>query len=66
MKKLIGDRVLSFPIPGGTMTISINQSDQELLFDVEWKYSHWLPDNVEEAVDKLNQSFASNSVKQTR
>jgi len=48
------------------MTISINQSDQELLFDVEWKYSHWLPDNVEEAVDKLNQSFASNSVKQTR
>ena len=30
------------------------------------KYSHLLPSVAEEAVDKPNQSFASNSVKQTR
>lgn len=47
------------------MTIPKNQSDQELVFDVERKYSHLLPGAAEEAVEKLNQSFASNSVKQT-
>jgi len=66
LKKFLGEWVLSFPALGGIMIILKNQSDQELLFEVERKYSHLLSGIAEEAVDKLNQSFASNSVKQTR
>ena len=39
-----------------------NRSDQELLFDIEQKYPNLLLVVAEEAVDKLNLSFARNSV----
>jgi hypothetical protein len=73
--------MLLIPAPGGIYDGRKKQSNEELLFDVKllkiqqvatWTQAstksiyHLLPGVAEETVDKPNQSFASNSVEQTR